>query len=137
MAQEKAIFIGSLVKKEGKLVYYKDGSSKDYERFVKTIEENQFVDVFFEACKDDGTLTQLAKVHVCLRELAKEVGHSIVELKIIINQRAGLSYIDEHKKSWSICSKDELSLVIQTIIEIGDTVGIDFRDNAPVRPILP
>jgi hypothetical protein len=33
----------------------------------------------------------------------------------------------EKYKSFADCSKDELSLVIQTIIEVGDFLGINFR----------
>jgi hypothetical protein len=87
-----------------------------------------------ESNVDDGTVPQLAKVHVCIRELAKEIGYSFEDMKLEVKRRAGLCVKKELGgelfmvcKSFGDCSKEELGLAVEAILQIGDTVGINFR----------
>ena len=105
-----------------------------YNTFLAGLQPGQIVDVFFDANKDDGTLAQLAKVHACIRQLAMDTGDSFENLKFEVKRLSGLCVAKEVNgekymicKSLSKCSKEELGLVIETIIQIGDTVGINFR----------
>lgn len=105
-----------------------------YAEFIKGLETDQKVEVFLEANVDNGTVPQLAKIHVCIRELAKELGYSFEDMKLEVKRQAGLCVKKELGgeifmvcKSFGDCSKDELALAIEAIIQIGDTVGINFH----------
>jgi hypothetical protein len=116
---------------------YKDLRPMDinkHEDFLNGLVEGQIVDGFYDANKDDGTLAQLAKVHACIRQLAIDTGDNFEDLKFEVKKMSGLCVAKEINgekflvcKSFSKCSKEELGLVIETIIQIGDTVGINFR----------
>jgi hypothetical protein len=134
MAQKDGMFSARLKKEGGKLIYETSTKQNLYEQFVKHLEEGQTVEVFFDANKDDGTLAQLALIHKCIRELALETGSTFEDMKREIKRGAGLCIKKEVGgelfmvcKSFSKCSKEELSLSIQTIIEVGDLIGINFR----------
>ena len=105
-----------------------------HDDFLSSLVEGQIVDGFYDANKDDGTLAQLAKVHACIRQLAIDTGDNFEDLKFEVKKMSGLCVAKEINgekflvcKSFSKCSKEELGLVIETIIQIGDTVGINFR----------
>lgn len=116
---------------------YKDLRPLDinkHEDFLNGLIEGQIVDGFYDANKDDGTLAQLAKVHACIRQLAIDTGDNFEDLKFEVKKMSGLCVAKEINgekflvcKSFSKCSKEELGLVIETLIQIGDTVGINFR----------
>lgn len=133
MTQKSLIFTGHLIKENGKLVYAQSHNAKQYDAFVKNIDEGQRVDVFFDAHKDDGSYAQIAKIKVCIRALASETGDSFEDTQFIVKEKSGLCikkirheqlYIE--LKSFGDCSKEELSLAINTIIEMGKFVNIDF-----------
>ncbi len=120
MNQKDNIFTTQLIKKDGKLVHVNPATSGLQLDFVNGLEEDQVVDVFFEANKDDGTNAQLAKIHVSIRKLAQDIGYTFEEMKLEIKRRAGLAYGDlktseGYVKSFGDCSKEELALVIQAI----------------------
>jgi hypothetical protein len=105
-----------------------------HDSFLDGLQQGQIVDAFYDANKDDGTLAQLAKVHACIRQLAIDTGDGFEDLKFEVKKMSGLCVAKEINgekflvcKSFSKCSKEELGLVIETIIQIGDTVGINFR----------
>jgi len=125
-----------LVKRHGKLIYLNKGMEAIHKEFINSMAEGQVVEVFFEAYKDDGTKLQLAKIHACIRKLANEIGFTFEEMKLEIKRRSGLAHGDlsssnGYVKSFGDCSLEELSLVIQTIIEAGDFVNINFRGKLP------
>jgi hypothetical protein len=62
----------------------------------------------------DHSKAQLAKVHACIREIAKESGYTFDEMKLIIKDASGIA-----DKSFADCSKDELMLAIEACIQIG------------------
>jgi hypothetical protein len=134
MAQQDNMFTTKLRKTGIKLIHVKPTDLVVYKEFVKNLEEGQLVDVFFDANQDDGTLSQLAKVHKCCRILAKEIGYTFEEMKLEIKKKAGFctkkkigkeNYV--FVRSFGDASVTDLGLAIQAIIEIGDTVGINFR----------
>lgn len=105
-----------------------------YNDFLDTLVQGQKVELFMESNVDNGTVTQIAKIHVCIRELAKELGYSFEDMKLEIKKMSGLCVektIQGEKflvcKSFGDCSIDELALTIQTIVELGDQVNINFR----------
>jgi len=105
-----------------------------FDSFLNTLVEDQHVEVFYDANKDDGTLGQLAKIHACIRQIAIDTGSSFEEVKFDTKRLAGLCVAKEINginylvcKSLGKSSKEELNLVIETIKDIGDTVGINFH----------
>jgi hypothetical protein len=122
-------------KRNGKLVYKDNAMKSLHQEFINGLAEEQVVEIFFEAYKDDGTNLQLAKIHACIRKLAHEIGFSFMDMKKEIKRRSGLARdLDtpkEHVKSFSDCSVEELGLVINAIIEAGDFVSINFRGKLP------
>jgi len=129
-----AIFNTTLKKFGDKLIYSKQADEVLYREFVNKLEEGHLIQVFFDASKDDGTLAQIAKIKVCIRELAKETGDTFEDTEISIKKASGLCItrvIDGERyiiiKSFGDCSKTDLSLAIQTIIQRGDFLGINFR----------
>jgi hypothetical protein len=134
MAQRDNIFNAVLKKVDGKVVYENAIDRLGFEEFVKNLEEGQMAEIFLDANRDDGTLTQLAKIHKCIRELALIIGYSYMDMKLEVKKKSGLCIKKEFDgemymicKSFSRCSKDELSLTIQTIIEMGDEHATNFR----------
>lgn len=129
-AQKNNIFSIKLVKKDGKLVHKSNATLGMFMDFVDSLEEGQVVEGFFEAFADNGTNAQLAKIHVCLKQLATDTGNSVSDLKRAIKERCGLCWNTpdgEYCKSFADCSKEELALVIEEIKQIGiDIAGIIF-----------
>lgn len=108
------MFSGKFIKKNGKLIYFSPKDKLAYEIFVDKIEEGQVIDMYLDLASADHSKAQLAKVHACIRELAKESGYTFEEMKVVIKKAAGLE-----DKSFGDCSKDELMLAIEACIEIG------------------
>ena len=123
------MFTVKLVKRDGKLVYPDDKSKLNYQIFLDKLSEGQQVEVFMGLTSDDASIAQLAKVHACIRELAKESGYTFDEMKKIIKQHAGLCYDAgdaEYCKSFADCSKMELVLAIEACIEIGKDFNLNL-----------
>ena len=103
---------------------------KQYEKFVSRLEEGAVVEFFYEEEHDDGTLPQLAKLHVMIKHLSIHIGETVENMKLLIKDKAGLCIAREVAgkeyflaKSFGDCSRDELSLAIQAAIEIGESVN--------------
>ena len=105
---------GKFIKKDGKLIFASPQDKLAYEIFVDKLQEGDKVDMFVELHGPDHSKAQLAKVHACIRELAKESGYTFEEMKLVIKEQAGLA-----GKSFGECSKSDLMLAIEACIEIG------------------
>jgi hypothetical protein len=123
-------FTGKFIKRDGLLRPYSLAVSKQEEIFVSHIPEGSIVECFFEMQHDDGTLPQLAKLHVMIKELATHIGETAENMKLLVKDRAGLCIAREVSgkeyflaKSFGECSKEELSLAIQAALEIGEEVN--------------
>lgn len=124
-------FVGKYIKKNGRLEFASLSASKQYEVFVSHIPDGQLVECFYEIQHDDGTLPQLAKIHVLIKHLATHIGETVENMKLLVKDRAGLCIAREVAgkeyflaKSFAECSKEELSLAIQAAIEIGEEVNL-------------
>jgi hypothetical protein len=116
------MFTVKLVKEGGKLVYPDDKSKLSYQIFLDKLSEGQKVEMYIGLADTDHSVAQLAKVHACIRELAKESGYTFDEMKMIIKRQSGLCYDGgdaEYCKSFADCSKDELALAIESCIQLG------------------
>lgn len=136
MNEHDNIISVKVTKQNGKLIYKDKTMETLHQEFINELAEGQVVEIFFEAYKDDGTNMQLAKIHACIRKLAHEIGFTFEEMKKEIKRRSGLAHGDlgtanGYVKSFGDCSVEELGLVINTIIEAGDFVQINFRGKLP------
>jgi hypothetical protein len=125
------MFNGKLVKKNGKLSFVDDKSKLGYQIFLDKLAEGQKVDMYIDVSGIEHSKAQLAKVHACIRELAKESGYTFDEMKCLVKDHAGLAYKEGlmiNYKSFAECSKDELSLAIEACIEIGAVYNISFPE---------
>jgi hypothetical protein len=116
------MFSGKFIKKDGKLVFAQPQDKLSYEIFIEKIPEGQKVDMYLDLIGIDHSKAQLAKVHACIRELAKESGYTFDEMKCLVKDNAGLTYKEGlmiNYKSFGDCSKDELMLAIEACIKIG------------------
>jgi hypothetical protein len=59
--------------------------------------------------------------------MAKESGVTFEEMKLMIKQKAGLHLKDGQFKSFADCSRDDLSGVIQTILEVSEFLGMNMN----------
>lgn len=123
-------FTGKYVKRNGLLEFTNLAGIKQFEHFVSHIPDGQIVEVFYEEQHDDGTLPQLAKLHVLIKQLAMHIGETVENMKLLVKDKAGLCIAREVSgkeyflaKSFAECSREELSLAIQAAIEIGEEVG--------------
>lgn len=123
-----------LVKRNGTLAYPNEATKAVHKEFMDHLEEGQTVELFFEANGAAGTNLQRAKIHPCIRKLGNEIGMTFEAMKLEIKKRSGL-VIDGEAKSFADCSVEELSGVIQTIIETGDFCGINFRGKLPEKSL--
>lgn len=121
---------GKYKKERGILKPLTIASMKQYELFVSHLPEGAIVEFFYEEQHDDGTLPQLAKLHVMLKQLSTHIGETVENMKLLVKDRAGLCIAREVSgkeyflaKSFGDCSREELSLAIQAAIEIGEEVN--------------
>jgi hypothetical protein len=115
------MFSGKFIKKNGKLIFNSPKDRLAYEIFVDKMQEGQVIDMYLDLANADHSKAQLAKVHACIRELAKESGYTFDDMKLIIKDSSGLN-----GKSFADCSKSELMLAIEACIQIG---GENFNIN--------
>jgi hypothetical protein len=123
------MFTVKLVKEGGKLVYPDDKSKLSYQIFLDKLSEGQKVEMYIGLADTDHSVAQLAKVHACIRELAKESGYTFEEMKVLIKERSGLCYEAGETticKSFADCSKDELALAIEACVEVGKIYNINL-----------
>jgi len=108
------MYNGKLTKKEGKLVFTSPQDKLAYNIFIDKLSEGDTVEMYVEISNPDHSKAQLAKVHACIREMAKESGYTFDEMKDIVKRASGLE-----GKSFADCSKDDLMLAIEACIQIG------------------
>jgi len=124
------MYSGKLIKKDGKLTYADDKDKLAYQIFLDKIPEGQKVEMYIDLANADHSKAQLAKVHACIRELAKESGYTFEEMKSIVKAQSGLCMvIDDLQecKSFSDCSKDDLMLAIEACINIGKDLNVNLQ----------
>jgi len=113
-------------KRNGKLQAITNADKARFKLFLDSIPEGTNVDLFMSIEKDDGTLAQLAKIHAMCRTLALHIGESFEDMKLLIKDKAGLVTKTDSNilvKSFSVCSKEELSMAIQAAKDIGELVN--------------
>jgi hypothetical protein len=111
----------------GKLVPKRDIDKYTLQNYLKNVEEGATIQVTYEEQSTDGTYAQISKLQACTRELANYLGYSHEEVKDMVKLRAGLSNENGELKSFADCSKEELSLAIQTALQLGEQVDFPLE----------
>ena len=120
----------TLTVKNGEMIYPVKALETRFKEFLKNLPDNSKIEVFVSAGTDKGTLSQIAKIHAMIRELANELGYTFEEMKLQTKRQSGLCIVknnEEYCKSFADCDKQELSAVIQTLFEIGDFANVNLR----------
>jgi hypothetical protein len=125
---------GKYKKEKGILKPISLHGDKQYELFVSNIPEGAIVEFFYEEQHDDGTLPQLAKIHVMIKQLSMHIGETVENMKLLVKDKAGLCIAREVAgkeyflaKSFGDCSREELSLAIQAAHEIGQSIDYPLQ----------
>lgn len=127
----KAVANIKLIKKRGKLVPETELAKEQYRLFIANLSEGASVNALFELKEDDGTHSQLGKIHIMIKEMANEQGETVAEMKKTVKRECGMAYKENGKEkfeSFGKCSKKELSNVIESIIQMGRFLNIEFTN---------
>lgn len=116
-----------LVMRDGVLVPKTELGKYSLANYVKNVEEGATIQVTYEELSTDGTYAQISKLQACTRELAKYLGYSHEEVKDMIKVKAGLYNSEGDIKSFADCSKEELSLAIQSALDLGEQVDFPLQ----------
>ena len=112
---------------DGKLVPKRDMDKFKLENYLKGLEEGQTIQVTYEEYASDGTYAQISKLQACTREIAKYLGYTHDEVKDMVKLKAGLFDAEANLKSFGDCSKEELSLAIQAVFDLGEQVDFPLQ----------
>tara|TARA_R110000772_G_scaffold17332_4_gene48369 strand:+ start:1120 stop:1512 length:393 start_codon:yes stop_codon:yes gene_type:complete len=120
-----------LFKKKGKkLIITSDLSKEQYKMFLSSLKDDDVVEALFELRTMDNTKSQLAKIHVMLKIMADEQGYTAREMKNVIKEECSMYYVQQGHKvytSFSQCDKDDLSNVIEIIIQKANFLNINLQ----------
>ena len=114
----------------GKLEFASKYAENRYNKFLSKFPDGSMIEMFVSAHNEKGSLAQIAKAHVMIRELAYDIGYTYDEMKIQVKRHAGLCIVKdktEYCKSFADCSRQEMDLVIKACIELGVFNGINLR----------
>jgi len=115
----------------GELKFKSKFAENRYKKFFTQFKDNSKVEIFISANTESrGALTQLAKLHATIRELASTLGYTFEEMKLQVKRKAGFCFVKdntEYCKSFADCDYEELNLAIKACIEIGDFTGSNLR----------
>jgi len=114
----------------GEIKFKSNFAENRFKKFFKQFPDDSKIEIFISANDKKGALTQLARLHATIRELASDLGYTFEEMKLQIKRRSGFCFVKdkiEYCKSFADCDHEELNLAIQTCIELGDFNGINLR----------
>lgn len=134
MKKKHFITYGKLIKKDGKLIHVSMSDAVRYREFEANIAEGQTIEYFMETITGDITNAQLARIHAMLRELSFVTGNTVEQLKLTMKKKCGLCIKKSLEgenflvcKSLADCSSQEANVVINYLLELGDSLGIQLR----------
>ena len=108
--------------KNGKLEFNIKALEEKYKSWITELPEGTRIEAFFSVAGEKGTKAQLARVHAMIRELANTLGYTFEDVKAMTKERSGVP-----EKSFADCDKEELNLVIQELIRMGDFTNTNLR----------
>lgn len=120
-------FVYKLIKKNGRLVFKNNSDLKTFQELTDKLREGTVIEQMTIFDRDDGSLSQIAKVKAMIRELAKEIGDTFLNTEVAVKKECGLIDLKGDVRSFGDCSKEELSDVIQHLIQRGEWIGINLN----------
>lgn len=108
--------------RDGELIPKSELGKNSLASYLKNVEEGALIQVTYEEQSTDGTYAQISKLQACTRELSKHLGYTHEEIKDIIKHKADLYTPEGELKSFAQCSKEELSLAIEAVLDLGEQV---------------
>jgi len=123
------LFISKWRKRNGKLEFKNPKDATIFQTMIDGLRDGQVVEFVVDFERDDGRLSQIAKLKSGIRTLSRESGVTFKVMEDRVKTDAGLHKIqnDQEVKSFADCSKQELSDAIQVMIEFGDFLNIDLK----------
>lgn len=122
------LFISRFIKKHGKLEFKNKQDLALFNHLTQGLREGAVVTFMVDFADDNGSLMQIAKLKSGTREIARESGHSFIEVEQEIKKNAGLyDELEKLYKSFANCSREELSNAIQVMINLGDNMNLNLR----------
>lgn len=97
--------------------------------YLSGVKHGTEVEVYYFTMDDnEKSLAQLKKVHAMIREIASFTGHTFSEVKEEIKDLCGYYTVVDNKgskqyKSFSECTKEEISKAIEQCILVGNAIG--------------
>lgn len=113
--------------RDGKLVPKTEMGKHKLENYLKNVEEGGFIMLTYEELSKGGTYAQISKLQACTRELSKHLGYTHEEVKDMVKVRAGLYNSEGDIKSFADCTKEELTLAIQAVLDLGEQVDFPLQ----------
>ena len=123
------LFIKASIK-DGELHFPIKATGTRFKKFLSQLPDDSKLEIFIGGSGDKGSNPQLARIHAMIREIAQEIGYTFAEAKMAVKRQAGLCFVrdkQEYCKSFGDCDKEELNLVIQACVEIGDFSNMNLR----------
>lgn len=117
-------------KKDGKLILATPLEKERYRIFIAQLPEDGEVDAVMEFKSKTNTKAQLAKIHAMIKEIASEQGETPAEVKKLVKRDCGMAYHEDGKEifqSFADCSKQDLSDVIEVIIQMGRHLNLNLE----------
>jgi hypothetical protein len=100
--------------------------------FVDNLTDKDEIECLFEAVEPNNTKSQLAKIHVMIKEISDETGETLKQTKLNIKDQVGLTYyVDNEKiyKSFADETRESLSNIIEKLYIVGDFLNINFKKD--------
>jgi len=100
--------------------------------FVDNLTDKDEIECLFEAVEPNNTKSQLAKIHVMIKEISDETGETLKQTKLNIKDQVGLTYyVDNEKiyKSFANETRESLSNIIEKLYVLGDFLNINFKKD--------
>lgn len=101
-------------------------------KFVDNLTDKDEIECLFEAVEPNNTKSQLAKIHVMIKEISDETGETLKQTKLNIKDQVGLTYyVDNEKiyKSFADETRESLSNIIEKLYIVGDFLNINFKKD--------
>jgi len=114
----------------GELKFKSKFAENRFKKFFSQFPDDSRIEIFASINDKKGALSQLARLHATIRELASDLGYTFNEMKLQVKRKTGLCFVKdktEYCKSFGDCDHEELNLAIQACIELGDFNGLNLR----------
>ena len=121
------LYIAKMVKRNGKMEYVNPNDRNLFIKKVAELREGGVIEQVIDFTPDSGKSGQIARVHMLIDKISKEIGDVDGGAKKEVKLRAGLVKPNGEVKSFANCSEEELAFAIECAISLGEFVGLNLR----------